>query len=107
VTVRDADLKKRKTESDALGRLSRTIEDPGSGGLNFVTDYTYDILGNLRKVEQGQQQRFFMYDSLSRLVRSFNPEQTANSAFDLQDDVTGRQSWTSKIDYLANGTISS
>jgi hypothetical protein len=35
--------------------------------------------GNLRKVEQGAQSRFFMYDSLGRLLRAKNPGQAANA----------------------------
>src|SRR5205085_1235024 len=44
------------------------------------TYYTYDVLGNLRKVNQGGQARFFMYDSLSRLIRAKNPEQSTFTA---------------------------
>jgi hypothetical protein len=51
VTVTDQAGKKRSNLSDALGRLSQVTEDPG--GLNYVTDYTYDVLGNLREVNQG------------------------------------------------------
>jgi RHS repeat-associated protein len=108
VTVIDADLNKRTTESDGLGRLTRTTEDPGgSGKLNYATDYTYDILGNLRSVDQGAQHRYFMYDSLSRLIRSYNPEQDVNPDLHLADPLTGREDWSTKIDYRANGDISS
>src|SRR5207253_8707064 len=107
VTVTDATLRKRKTESDALGRLTRTIEDPGSGRLNHITDYTYDILGNLRVVEQGQQHRYYMYDSLSRLIRSCNPEQGTNPDLALTDPLSPDGQWSTKIEYLLNGDISS
>src|SRR5262245_34221565 len=71
VTVTDQALKKRRSETDALGRLVKVIEDPG--GLNYETYYSYDALGNLRQVTQGAQTRTFVYDSLSRLISATNP----------------------------------
>ena len=54
---------------DVDGRLVEMIEpNPdgdgtvASGGL--VTTYEYDALGNLTKVDQGDQERSFKYDSL-------------------------------------------
>jgi len=56
------------------------------------------VLDNLRKVEQGGQLRFFMYDSLSRLVRARNPEHgtfTPDANFSgLTDTVTGNAQWS-------------
>jgi RHS repeat-associated protein len=81
VTVTDQALKKRRSESDALGRLINVTEDPG--GLNFETYYSYDALGNLRQVTQGSQTRTFAYDSLSRLTSATNPESgTVTYAYD-------------------------
>src|SRR5262249_22707247 len=42
--------KKRKSCSDALGRLTGVWEDPS--GMNYETDYQYDALGNLLRVDQ-------------------------------------------------------
>ncbi|MGH9968944.1 MAG: RHS repeat domain-containing protein [Pyrinomonadaceae bacterium] len=68
VTVTDQDQptgKKRKSVTDALGRLKEVYEDPGSAPeLNYLTSYGYDALDNLISVSQGSQQRFFLYDSL-------------------------------------------
>src|SRR5262249_48208974 len=72
VTVTDQANKKRRSETDALGRLIRVTEDPGN--LNYDTYYSYDALGNLRLVTQGAQSRSFAYDSLSRLTSATNPE---------------------------------
>src|SRR5262249_32331639 len=69
-TVTDQIGKVRRSIADGLGRLAQVIEDPN--GLNYQTNYTYDTLGNLRKVVQGTQNRYFMYDSLSRLIRAKN-----------------------------------
>ena len=72
VTVTDQALKKRRNESDALGRLIKVTEDPDN--LNHDTFYSYDALDNLRQVTQGAQARTFVYDTLSRLVSATNPE---------------------------------
>jgi RHS repeat-associated protein len=72
VTVTDQAGKDRQSTTDALGRLIKVVEDPG--GLGYVTDYAYDVLGNLKTVTQGTQTRTFIYDSLSRLVTAVNPE---------------------------------
>ncbi|MGB7922760.1 MAG: hypothetical protein WCF57_05890, partial [Pyrinomonadaceae bacterium] len=77
VTVRDQTGRGRKSTTDALGRLTAVVEDPG--GLNYTTAYRYDALDNLVKVEQGNagqqmQQRNFVYDTLSRLQSATNPE---------------------------------
>ena len=73
VTVTDQQGKSRKSTIDVLGRLTEVIED--SGGANYATTYTYDVLGNLRKVQQGTQRaRIYDFDSLSRLKSADNPE---------------------------------
>jgi RHS repeat-associated protein len=72
VTVTDQAGKRRRSETNALGQLTKVIEDPG--GLGYVTTYEYDTLSNLRKVIQGSQERTFDYDSLSRLTSATNPE---------------------------------
>jgi RHS repeat-associated protein len=73
--------KARKSCSDALGRLVTVWEDPA--GLNYETDYQYDALGNLLRVDQKGgassdstqwRTRLFTYDSLSRLLTANNPE---------------------------------
>jgi len=71
-TVTDQAGKQRRSETDALGRLIKIIEDPA--GLNYETFYSYDALGNLRLVTQGSQTRTFVYNSLSQLVSATNPE---------------------------------
>jgi RHS repeat-associated protein len=106
VTVTDQAGKKRSSVSDALGRLTQVTEDPTSDGLNHVTNYTYDALGNLRKVDQGGQLRFFMYDSLSRLIRTKNPEQAVGSVVsNMTDTVTNNSQWTLAYGYDNNGNL--
>lgn len=72
--------------TDAMGRLVDVLEPNGtSTSPSMETDYTYDGLNNLLSVVQwgglnghpaanGPIDRSFGYDSLSRLIQSFNPE---------------------------------
>lgn len=102
-TITDQAGKKRKGVSDALGRMIRVTEDPD--GQNLSTDYVFDTLGNLRKTVQGEQNRYFTYDSLGRLLYAKQPEQEANAAFVHTDSISGNSQWSVKYEYDANGNI--
>ena len=110
------------SQTDALGRLTNIWEvrspDAASGTVSvsfpnhpeitagYQTDYIYDSLGNLRKVIQGAQTRWFAYDSLSRLIRVKNPEQITNSSLPPHTDpVTGGSGWCMAYSYDANGNM--
>jgi RHS repeat-associated protein len=115
VTVRDEAGHARKTCSDALGRITKVFEDPS--GVNYETDYQYDVLGNLACAEQHGgvsgtgcsanpsndatspwRVRRFTYDSLSRVLTAANPESgTVQYAYDANSNVT------SKISPAQNG----
>lgn len=72
-TVTDQQEKARESRTDGLGRLTTIWEYPS--GLNYETDYAYDVLDNLTGVvENGSRTRTFVYDSLSHLSSSNNPE---------------------------------
>jgi RHS repeat-associated protein len=101
--ITDQAGKKRKGITDALGRMVRVIEDPT--GQNLATDYVFDTLGNLRKTIQGEQSRYFTFDSLGRLMYAKQPEQEANAAFVLTDSITGNTAWSVKYQYDDNGNI--
>ncbi|HKR60080.1 MAG TPA: RHS repeat-associated core domain-containing protein [Pyrinomonadaceae bacterium] len=111
VTVTDQAGKKRRSVTDALGRLARVDEPDGSNNLGSIgspvqpTSYAYDVLGNLTTVTQGSQQRFFMYDALSRLIRARNPEQSVNGSLNLTDPITGNSQWSVGYQYDANGNL--
>jgi RHS repeat-associated protein len=103
--------KQRRQIVDALGRMIRLDEPNSSGSLGTVgspaqsTSFMYDVLDNLVKITQGSQERFFKYDSLSRLIRERQVEQTTNSAYNLSDSLTGNSSWTRKLEYNSQGLV--
>jgi RHS repeat-associated protein len=72
--------KKRRTVEDALDNLIRVDEPNESNDLGAIssptlpTYYSYDTLGNLTQIGQGEQTRTFTYNSLSRLLSATNPE---------------------------------
>ncbi len=103
--ITDQAGKKRKGITDGLGRMVRVIEDPTGQALN--TDYVFDTLGNLRKTIQGEQSRYFSYDSLGRLLRAKQPEQDTNPnlAMTTADSVTGYNQWSVAYTYDDNGNI--
>src|SRR6185295_8113319 len=103
--------KLRRSLTDGLGRLSR-VDEPGSNNSlgdvsspNQPTNYSYDTLDDLVKVTQGTQQRFFMYDSLKRLLRARNPEQGTHTDLNLSDPLTGNSAWSTGYEYDANGNL--
>jgi RHS repeat-associated protein len=89
VTATDQTGKQRKSVTDAFGRLTQSYEDPA--GLNYLTSYSYDVLGNLTTVSQGSQTRTFVYDSLKRLTSATNPESgTINYQYDANGNLTSK-----------------
>ena len=70
----------------ALGKVTKVLEPDGTAEVGkaptLETDYQYDGLGNLMRVDQwggpnggsGDRIRTFTYDSLSRLLCASNPE---------------------------------
>lgn len=109
VTVTDQSGKKRKSETDALGRLAHVWEDPN--GANYQTSYQYDVLDNLTVVTQGVQTRSFVYDSLSRLTSATNPENgTVSYSYDNNGNMLTRldaRSVTTTMAYDALNRITS
>jgi len=93
----------RKACVDALGRLVNVWEDPpgvNPNALNYETDYQYDTLGNLVRVDQKGsapgdstqwRTRTFTYDSLSRLLTTANPESgTLSYAYDAAGNLASK-----------------
>ena len=75
VTIQDEARNQTEMGYDGLARLQNVTEAGGQ-----VTQYQYDVLGNLSTVVQNgiagdsPRNRAFTYDSLSRLITSSNPE---------------------------------
>jgi RHS repeat-associated protein len=113
-TITDQAGKKRRSVADALGRLVRLDEPNASNILGAVdnpaqpTSYRYDAVGNLRMVTQGSQKRYFLYDSLSRLIRVRNPELDVNANLNLSSDslTDNNSQWSLSYSYDSSGNLS-
>jgi RHS repeat-associated protein len=104
-TVWDQAKKQRRSYTDALGRLTQVDEmyEYPSTSVYATTSYTYSALDDLVRVQQGTQNRYFMYDSLRRLLRARNPEQDANMT--AADPLTGNSQWSVEYSYYNNGNL--
>ncbi len=98
-TVTDQAGKKRKSETDALGRLTRVWEPDPGGSLIYETAYQYDALDNLTRVDQkgndpnsaNWRTRTFTYNSLSQLVSATNPESgSASYSYDSDGNLVSK-----------------
>lgn len=110
VTFKDEATHSWKRSYDAFGRLIQVLEPSTISGIAPETDYSYDALDNLIKVDQhggsdGERVRTFTYDSLSRLVCAANPE-SSTTACPTSASGTMPQG-TMHYAYDANGNVSS
>lgn len=123
----DAAGKKRLMDSNALGQLTDVWEIKPSdsatesvpafptlpaGTAGYHTSYAYDIRGNLRKVQQGAQRRYYAYDSMSRLIRVKLPEQGTHANFNLDTSLVSSLSdsnnaWSLSLEYENNNNLKS
>jgi hypothetical protein len=96
-----------------LKLYSTTDADLGPmGNPNQPTSYTYNIKGELIKITQGKpevvgqpvQYRRFMYDSLGRLIRVEQPEQTPNPNLATTGN-PGNNDWTAGYKYNVLGNV--
>lgn len=103
VTATDQVSRARKSLTDGQGRIVQVIEDPGP--QSFATNYIYDAMNNLRKVEQGNQLRYFGYDSLGRVIFLRHVEQTVNLSLPAWTDPVTNYSggWNTAFTYDNNG----
>lgn len=118
--VTDPGGKKRISNSNALGDLTDvweitasdsstvSVTFPGSDGTGisagYKTSYSYNALGNMIKVSQGVQNRYFMYDSLSRMTRLRQPEQQVNTSLNTSGNPDNNQ-WTIGVTYDNSGNV--
>jgi len=73
-TLTDPTGKQRKSQSDAVGRLTIFFEPDPTNQLTLQTSYTYTVLDRLASVTQGSQTRTFAYDALGRINSATTPE---------------------------------
>lgn len=85
--------------ADALGRVVRTIDDPGD--LNRVTNYQIDAAGNIRRLDGSQPSIWLSHDTLGRPTFAFGEGQFVNQLFDQLDPVTRNHQWSRKYEYDA------
>jgi YD repeat-containing protein len=83
VTTTDPNGIQKTMKTDALGRLTQVLEPNGASKTPALsTSYAYDAQNDLLSVSQwgsstsspSARNRYFTYDSLSRLLSSTNPE---------------------------------
>lgn len=109
-TVTDASGRKMRYLKNVYGQLVRVDEPVDGNDLGSLaeptqpTSYKYDVNGRLTKIQQGQQKRFFMYDSLGRLIRTRQPEQDVNLALNTDGNPENDQ-WTAGYTYDIYGNV--
>lgn len=108
-TVIDSAGKSRRNVVDGLGRVERLDEPDASGNLGAVespvqpTAYMYSAIDNLVKVAQGQQQRFFKYDSLGRMTHERHVEMDAPHT--QADPLTLNTQWSRRMVYNTHDLV--
>lgn len=102
-TFTDPAGNQRRQTVDALDRIVQVDEPDGAGALSQSTTYAYDALDDLIKITQGEQTRFFKYDSLSRPTHERQVEQDA--PHQQSDALTGNPSWSRKMAYNEFGLL--
>ncbi len=109
LTTTDQAGKQRRIKTDALDRLIRLDEPDASGSIGTTTSptqstsYEYDALDNLIHITQGSQNRYFRFDSLSRITHERHVEQ--DTPYTTTDLVAGNNQWSRKYEYTAQGLL--
>ncbi len=109
-TITDQAGRKRRNITDSFGQLIRVDEPDISGELGSIaapaqpTNYSYSSDGKMVRVQQGVQNRYFMHDSLGRLLRVRQPEQVVNPGLNTVGN-PDNNSWTAGFVYDDNGNL--
>lgn len=114
-TLTDQAGKKRRQLADELGRIVRVDEPDANGNLGALTTpvqptyYEYDGNDNLTKVTQSDgtvtQERVFVYDSLSRLIRERQVEATPTLDDTGVKGTPGATKWTGVYKYNTDSLL--
>jgi RHS repeat-associated protein len=106
-TVTDEAGNTRTTTTNGLGHISEVQEGPLA--LDYLTFYSFDALDNLTHVTQGHsgsRMRSFVYDSLSRLSSTANPENgTISTSYDANGNVQTRTDARGIVTTYTNDTL--
>ena len=114
VTVTDELSHLKKYTYDAFQQLTSVLEPNASGTLAYETDYQYDALGDLTRVDQwggakgsaGDRVRLFAYDSLGRKIAESVPEeQSAGTPGSRTCSGASGSTWTKCYAYDGNGNV--
>ena len=91
----------RKTvfEYDTVGRLTRKTEDQGTGKLNVVTNYVWDVNGNLVATSDALARiTRFVYDAENRQIFSVNAEgEVTETGYDKEDRAIWTRAYANRI----------
>lgn len=103
-TFTDEAGKQGRRTVNALGRIIQVDEPNSAGTLNQTTTFMYDALDDVISIAQGEQHRYFKYDSLKRLLFDRHAEQNAPH---IADDLllTGNDHWSNRYVYNAFNLI--
>jgi len=84
---------------DNLGRLTSVTQDAGSGGLNLVTSYSYDEVGNrLTQTDAKQHTTSYQYDQRGRRTHRTLPlGQSESYTYDVAGNLLSRTDFNGKI----------
>jgi len=111
IEATDASGRKARSLTNVFGNIVRVDEPTGNdfelGPLdnpNQASYYTYNIKGELVKIQQGQQNRYFMYDNSGRLIRVKQPEQIPNPNLATTGNPDNNQ-WTMGYTYDIFGNV--
>jgi len=96
ITAEEQTGRKRRSISDAFGRIIRVDEPHASTGNLGSFDnpvqasyYSYTITGSLQTVTQGGQTRTYYYDAVGRLISINNPESgTISYSYDANNNLS-------------------
>lgn len=106
----DPSGRKARSLTNVFGQIIRVDEPTGNNDLGTLENpnqpsyYIYNIKSELIKTQQGQQNRYFMYDSLGRLIRVKQPEQIPNLNLATTGNPENNQ-WTLGYSYDIFGNV--
>ncbi|HEV7642794.1 MAG TPA: RHS repeat-associated core domain-containing protein [Pyrinomonadaceae bacterium] len=109
-TTTDAAARKSRSIINALGQLIRVDESNNNNQLGTIdnpsqpTYYKYNLQGKMVRIQQGIQNRYFLYDNFGRLLRVKQPEQEVNINLNTTGNAENNQ-WSAGFEYDTGGNL--